>query len=65
MPHERRKDPHAVILGRRGGLKGGHARARSLSQSRRSEIARLANQSTRRMLLFERRKREERHEERH
>ncbi len=33
------KDPLAVLLGRRGGLKGGKARAESLSPSRRKEIA--------------------------
>lgn len=33
------KDLAAVLLGRRGGLKGGHARAASLSSERRSEIA--------------------------
>ena len=32
----------AVLLGRRGGLKGGRARANSLSAERRSEIAKLA-----------------------
>lgn len=37
-----RKDPHAVALGRRGGLKGGPARAEKLSPERRSEIARQA-----------------------
>lgn len=36
------KNPAAVELGRRGGLKGGKARAASMSQSRRSEIARAA-----------------------
>jgi len=34
-----RKDPAAVSLGRRGGLKGGKARAKSLSAKRRSQIA--------------------------
>jgi hypothetical protein len=33
------KNPAAVALGRMGGLKGGRARAASLSKSRRSEIA--------------------------
>lgn len=33
------KDPAAVSLGRRGGLKGGAARAAKLSKKRRSEIA--------------------------
>ena len=36
------KDPAAVSLGRRGGLKGGKARAAQLSPERRSEIAKLA-----------------------
>jgi hypothetical protein len=33
------KNPAAVALGRMGGLKGGRARAASLSKARRSEIA--------------------------
>ena len=37
-----RKDPLAVALGRRGGLKGGHARAAALSPSQRRESARKA-----------------------
>lgn len=36
------KDPAAVALGRKGGLKGGKARAESLSPKTRTEIARLA-----------------------
>jgi hypothetical protein len=36
------KDPLAVELGRRGGLKGGKARAAKLSPQQRSEIARKA-----------------------
>lgn len=36
------KLPAAVELGRRGGLKGGAARAASLTDERRSEIARKA-----------------------
>ena len=36
------KDPSAVALGRRGGLKGGKARAAKLTPERRSEIARKA-----------------------
>jgi len=36
------KNPAAVALGRKGGLKGGKARAESLSSIRRSEIALLA-----------------------
>lgn len=38
----KRKNPAAVALGRRGGLKGGNARARKLSAKRRREIARKA-----------------------
>jgi hypothetical protein len=38
------KDPAAVALGRRGGLKGGKARAEKLSSERRSEIAKRAAQ---------------------
>jgi hypothetical protein len=37
-----RKNPHAIALGRLGGLKGGHARAAKLSARRRSSIARQA-----------------------
>ena len=36
------KDPAAVALGRKGGLKGGKARARLLSPERRSQIAKKA-----------------------
>jgi hypothetical protein len=36
------KDPAAVALGRRGGLRGGVARAQSLTKAERQEIARLA-----------------------
>lgn len=38
------KDPAAVELGRRGGLKGGKARAAKLTAAQRSEIARKAAQ---------------------
>lgn len=38
----KRKDPAAVALGRRGGLKGGKARAASLTPERRKEIAKKA-----------------------
>ena len=41
-PEEQGKDPTAVSLGRRGGLKGGKARARALSPTERSVIARKA-----------------------
>lgn len=34
------KNPHAVALGRLGGLKGGRARAEALTPQRRREIAR-------------------------
>jgi hypothetical protein len=33
------KNPYAVALGRRGGLKGGKARAAKLSPKKRSQIA--------------------------
>ena len=36
------KNPAAVALGRKGGLKGGAARAKSLSKKRRAEIAQQA-----------------------
>lgn len=36
------KNPHAVALGRLGGLKGGPARAKKLSKKQKSEIARKA-----------------------
>ena len=36
------KNPHAVALGRAGGLKGGKARAAKLTPEQRSEIARVA-----------------------
>jgi hypothetical protein len=38
------KNPAAVALGHLGGLKGGPARARKLSQKKRSDIARAAAQ---------------------
>lgn len=41
-PEEQGKDPKAVELGRKGGLRGGEARAKALSPTRRSEIARAA-----------------------
>jgi len=37
-----KKNPAAVALGRLGGLKGGKARARALSSSKRAQIARRA-----------------------
>jgi len=39
---ENEKNPHAVALGRLGGLKGGRARAAKLSPKERSAIARKA-----------------------
>jgi hypothetical protein len=36
------KDPAAVSLGRRGGLKGGYARAKALTEEQRKESARKA-----------------------
>ena len=39
------KDPLAVALGRRGGLKGGPARAASLSAKERSDSAKRAAQA--------------------
>jgi hypothetical protein len=39
---KRRKNPAAVALGRRGGLKGGKARAEKLTAEQRQEIARTA-----------------------
>ncbi len=41
-PRKHRKNPAAVALGRRGGLKGGIARAESLSPEERSSIAKRA-----------------------
>ncbi|MDQ3915303.1 MAG: RNA-binding protein [Actinomycetota bacterium] len=45
---EREKDSAAVELGRRGGLKGGKARAVKLTAEQRSEIARKAAAARRR-----------------
>ena len=42
MPKTRRKNAAAVMLGRRGGLKGGPARAASMTPEERSESARNA-----------------------
>jgi len=38
----KKKNPHAVALGKMGGVKGGKLRAAKLSPERRSEIARKA-----------------------
>ncbi len=41
-PEEQGKDPAAVALGRKGGLKGGLARAARLTMAEKSEIGRKA-----------------------
>jgi hypothetical protein len=41
-PEEQGKDPAAVALGRRGGLKGGAARAASLTPEQRADAAKKA-----------------------
>ena len=41
-PEDAGKDPAAVALGRKGGLKGGPARAKKLTKEQRSESARKA-----------------------
>jgi len=38
----RKKNPHAVALGRLGGLKGGKARAAKLTPEQKSELGRKA-----------------------
>jgi hypothetical protein len=38
----RRKNPHAVALGRKGGKKGGPARMKKLTAEERTELARKA-----------------------
>jgi hypothetical protein len=45
LPAVREKNPAAVALGRLGGLKGGKARAESLSAKKRKEIAKKAAKS--------------------
>ncbi len=40
--NEKGKDPAAVALGRKGGLKGGHARAAKMTPEERAESARHA-----------------------
>lgn len=42
VPTDEGKDPHAVALGRKGGAKGGPARAAALTPERRKEIAKKA-----------------------
>ena len=46
-PEEQGKDPAAVALGRKGGLKGGKARATRMTPEQRSESARKAAQAQR------------------
>jgi hypothetical protein len=41
-PEEQGKDPAAVALSRKGGLKGGAARSASMTPKRRAEIAKKA-----------------------
>ena len=41
-PEEQGKDPDAVVMGRKGGIKGGAARAAKLAPKRRVEIAKKA-----------------------
>lgn len=41
-PKAKRKNPAAVALGRKGGLKGGHARAAGMTAEERAESARKA-----------------------
>lgn len=42
---EKQKDPAAVALGRKGGLKGGKARAAKMTKKERSESAKKAAQA--------------------
>lgn len=42
VPPQPEKDPAAVALGRKGGLKGGRARAEALTPEQRAEIAKAA-----------------------
>ena len=44
-PAKPRKNPHAVALGRKGGLKGGVARAKNLTAEQRRQIAQVAAQA--------------------
>ena len=44
-PEDANKNPAAVALGRLGGLKGGRARASSISPEQRKEIAKKAAQA--------------------
>jgi hypothetical protein len=42
LPIDSSKDPAAVALGRKGGLKGGKARAAKMAPEQRAEVARRA-----------------------
>jgi hypothetical protein len=42
MPNKKSKNPHAVALGRLGGLKGGKARTAKLTPEERTALARKA-----------------------
>lgn len=42
LKKDKEKNPHAVALGRMGGLKGGKARAEKLTAYERTEIAKKA-----------------------
>ena len=42
VPMAKKKNPHAVALGRLGGLKGGKARTAKLTPEQRTELARKA-----------------------
>lgn len=44
-PIDPSKNPHAVMLGRLGGIKGGAARAKALTPKKRSQIAAKAAQA--------------------
>ncbi len=44
IPEDTGKDPAAIALGRKGGLKGGKARAAKMTQEERSGAARKAAQ---------------------
>jgi hypothetical protein len=44
-PKVKGKNPHAVALGRLGGLKGGKARAKKMTPEQRKEVARKAAQA--------------------
>lgn len=45
MAKKKRKNPYAVALGRKGGKKGGPARAANMTPQERSEAARKAVQA--------------------